>query len=295
MGRPSAWMLGLAALCCAGGLAGCHSRQMEVVDHPRQFAGVAEQDVTFYSASLRHNTTYRVYLPANRSGTGKLPVVYLLHGGGGDFTDWSNDSDVGKYAARGLILVMPEGAFSYWVNSAVAPAERYGDFLVKDLPADVETRFPAAGDREHRAIVGTSMGGFGAVEYALKRPDFFAFAGALSPAIEVTSRGFNWMRFGQSERFRHIFGPKGSEARRAADAFVLVKTADPAKTPYLYVTAGADEPLREPIERFVERLKGRGFAYEYHTMPGGHGWDEWNAQVPRCFEALLSRLGNQGS
>jgi putative tributyrin esterase len=290
MRRPSAWTMGLAVLWCAGSLAGCHSRQADVVDHPRQFPGVAEQDVTFYSASLQHNTTYRVYRPANRNAAGKLPVAYLLHGGGGDYTDWSNNGDAGKYAAQGLILVMPEGAFSYWVNSAEAPGERYGDFLLKDLPADVEARFPAAGDREHRAIVGPSMGGFGAVEYALKRPDMFAFAGALSPAIEVTERGFNWMRFGQSERFRHIFGPKGSEARRAADPFVLVKTADPGKTPYLYLTAGADEPLLDPIERFVARLKQRGFAYEFHTMPGGHGWRVWGAQVPGCFESLLNRV-----
>jgi len=53
------------------------------------------------------------------------------------------------------------------------------------------------------------MGGFGAVVYALKRPDLFAFAGALSPAIEVTSRGFSWARFGQSERFRKILGRRG--------------------------------------------------------------------------------------
>jgi S-formylglutathione hydrolase FrmB len=271
-------------------LAGCHGGKMDLVDSPRRFAGVALQDVTFYSPALNQNAKYRVYLPENVSGAAKLPVVYVLHGGGGDFTDWSNHSDVGKYAARGLIVVMPEGAFSYWVNAQLASADRYGDFLIRDLPADVEKRFPAAGDRNHRAIVGSSMGGFGAVVYALKRPDLFAFAGAMSPAIEVTSRGFSWMRFGQSERFRKIFGPKGSDARRASDPFVLVKTAEPARTPYLYLTAGEDEGLRKPIEGFVEQLKRRGFAYEYHTKPGGHGWDEWNMQLPGCFESLLSRI-----
>jgi len=271
-------------------LAGCHGGKVELVDSPRRFPGVALQDVTFYSTALQQNAKYRVYLPENASGAEKLPVVYVLHGGGGDFTDWSNNSDVGKYAARGLIVVMPEGAFSYWVNAQLAPADRYGDFVVKDLPADVEKRFPASGERNHRAMVGSSMGGFGAVVYALKRPDLFAFAGALSPAIEVTSRGFSWARFGQSERFRKIFGPKGSDARRASDPFVLVKTADPAKTPYLYIGSGENEPLREPIERFVERLKHRRFAYEYHTKPGGHGWDEWNTQMPECFESLLSKI-----
>lgn len=270
--------------------AGCHSRVMELVDRPRSFANVAMQDVTFYSDSLKHNATYRVYLPANRNGSGKLPVVYLLHGGGGDFRDWSNRSDVGQYASRGLILVMPEGAFSYWVNSALVPADRYEDFLVRDLPADVERRFSAAGDREHRSVVGISMGGFAAVELALKRPDLFAFAGALSPAINAPAKRFSWTRWGQSMRLRKTFGDDGSEKRRAVDPFVLVKTADSAQTPYLYIGSGDNEPLRRPIERFVERLKERGFVYEYHTKPGGHGWDEWNAQVPGCFESLLSKI-----
>ena len=97
---PFEWTtLCLAVLCLAGGLAGCRSGEMDVVDHPRQFAGVAEQDVTFYSASLQRNATYRVYLPASPSG--KFAVVYLLHGGGGDYRDRSLYSDVGKYAARG--------------------------------------------------------------------------------------------------------------------------------------------------------------------------------------------------
>ena len=69
-----------------------------------------------------------------------------------------------------------------------------------------------------------------------------------------------------------------------------MKTADLAKTPYLYVTAGENEPLRGPIERFVERLKQRGFTYQFHTKPGGHDWGEWNAQVPGCIESWLSRI-----
>jgi putative tributyrin esterase len=128
------------------------------------------------------------------------------------------------------------------------------------------------------------------VELALKRPDLFAFAGALSPAINAPAKRFSWVRWEQSLRLRKTFGDDGSEKRRAVDPFVLVRAADPAQTPNLYITAGENEPLREPIERFVAKLKRRGFAYEYHTKPGGHDWGEWNAQVPGCFESLLGRI-----
>ena len=211
-------LLSLAVVMLA--LAGCHGGKMHLADAPRRFPGVAMQDVTFYSDSLKHNATYRVYLPANRNGSGKLPVVYLLHGGGGDFRDWSNRSDVGQYASRGLILAMPEGAFSYWVNAALAPADRYEDFLVKDLPADVERRFAAAGDREHRAMIGISMGGFGAVELALRRPELFAFAGALSPAINAPAKRFSWMRWGKARDCAGLSVAMG--ARRAGRSIRLL-------------------------------------------------------------------------
>ncbi len=120
-------------------------------------------DVTFHSAALNRDMPYRAILPARIEPNQKLPVLYLLHGGGGGFRDWSNYSDVAGYAEHGLILVMPEGNSSYYTNSADRPQDRYEDYIVHDLIADVEQRFPAATDRAHRAIAGVSMGGFGAV------------------------------------------------------------------------------------------------------------------------------------
>jgi S-formylglutathione hydrolase FrmB len=101
----------------------------------------------------------------------KLQVLYLLHGSGGGFRDWTNDSDVAGFAASGLLLVMPEGSSSYYTNAVDRPQDRYEDYIVHDLISDVEGRFPIATGRSIRAIVGISMGGFGAV--ALRHPDLF--------------------------------------------------------------------------------------------------------------------------
>jgi S-formylglutathione hydrolase FrmB len=255
------------------------------------------QDVTFFSAALQRQMPYRVFLPAKLDPDHKLPVVYLLHGNGGDYKNWSNYSDVARYAApgegsRGLILVMAEGNSSYYMNAVEKPEDKYEDYLVHDLIADVESRFPAAQNRGNRAIVGASMGGFAAVKLALCRPELFVYAGAISPAIDVPSRRFSLRRRGQSMRFRSIFGLEGSESRRKSDPFILVRTADPARTPYLYLTAGEQEALLEPNRRFAALLKGRGFAYEFHTKPGGHDWGEWDSQIPGCFESLLRHLSS---
>ena len=233
---------------------------------------------------------YRVFLPS-RVGTGtKLPVVYLLHGGNGSFRDWSNDSNVSAYAAKGLILVMPEGEFSYYLNAVEKPNDRFEDYAFGDLVADVESRFPAAKTREDRALIGISMGGFAAAKIALTRPDLFSFVGVLSPPIEITHRRFNLKRWGEWWRIRSIFGPWGSQTRLSRDPLTLIKAANPTKTPFIYLTVGQDEPLLGADRDFAERLRSLHFEYEFHTQPGGHDWGEWNRQIPGCFESLLMHL-----
>jgi S-formylglutathione hydrolase len=248
------------------------------------------EDVTFFSTALNRKMPYRVFLPVKLAPGQRLPVIYLLHGGGGNFRDWSDYSDVAGYAAHGLILVMPEGNTSYYTNAALKPEDKYEDFLVNDLASDVETRFPVAKGRTNRAIIGVSMGGYEAVKLALSRPELFVFAGAISPAIDVPSRHFALRRVEQSWRFRTIFGPDGSRSRRLSDPFFLVQSSDPAKTPYLYLTSGEQEPLLEPNIRFASRLHARHFSYEFHTKPGGHDWAQWDVQMPDCFVALLQHL-----
>ncbi|HUD73862.1 MAG TPA: alpha/beta hydrolase-fold protein, partial [Terracidiphilus sp.] len=223
-------------------LAGCRNSEQALPDRPQLVPGVAMQDVTFFSFALKRQMPYRVFLPGNLAPGQKLPVVYLLHGGNGGFRDWSNDSDVAHYAAQGIILIMPEGAFSYYQNAALKPEEKYEDYLVNDLIVDVETRFPVARGRESRAIIGISMGGFAAIKLALSRPELFAFAGAISPSIDVLHRRFSPKRYGEWWRIRTIFGPSGSNSRLSRDPFMLVQSANPAATPYVYLTAGDRDP-----------------------------------------------------
>lgn len=268
----------------------CHKAQPPHPDHPYIASGVVIEDVTFFSSALGRDMPYRVFLPAHIIAGARLPVVYLLHGGNGSFRDWSNDSQVSNYAARGVILVMPEGAFSYYMNAAEKAEDKYEDFTFTDLISDVESRFPAANTRDTRAIIGISMGGFAAIKIALTRPELFGFVGAFSPSIDILHRRFNLKRTGEWWRVRTIFGPWGSQTRISRDPFALITTADPAKTPYFYLTAGDNEPLADPNRRFAQRLKDLHFSCEFHTKPGGHDWNEWSSQIPGCLESLFRHI-----
>jgi len=268
-------------------LASCHKKDQALqADHPRLTPNVVLRDITFHSAALNRDMQYRVVLPAHVAPGQKLPVVYLLHGGGGGFRDWTNDSDVARFAESGMVLVMPEGGSSYYTNAVDPPQDRYEDYIATDVMADVESKFPVATGRSNRAIVGVSMGGFGAVKLALHHPELFIFAGGLSSAIDVPRRAFSIKRLQQSRHYNSIFGSTGSQTRRENDPFALVRTANPEAAPYFFLTCGEQEGLLPANREFAALLEARHFRHEFHTVPESHDWNQWAAWLPSLFRSL---------
>jgi putative tributyrin esterase len=290
--KTRACRFSLAVLILVFFLDGCgRDKDRLPADHPRLNSGVTKADVIFFSHALNRRIPYRVVLPAAyASRKEKLPALYLLHGGGGGFRDWTNYSDVAGYAGRGLILVMPEGNSSYYVNAADRPQDRYEDYIVQDLIADVEQRFPVAADRQHRAIAGVSMGGFGAIVLGLKHPELFAFVAGLSPALDVPTRPFSWKRISQWRAHRSIFGPWDGGGQRENDPYLLVRAVDSASAPYLFLSCGEQEGLMPANRRFAGLLDGLHLHYEFRAGRGGHDWNQWNMRLPLLFQSLWEHL-----
>lgn len=149
--------------------------------------------LNFQSACLGNNTDVNIILPdkdwektpAAFYGSGKkYKVLYLLHGTFGDYTDWLRKSNIELYASeRNLIVVMPSGANSNYVNwPGFATGYHAWDYLTEELMPLVQGWFPASAAREDNFIAGLSMGGNGAVQYAVGHPEKFAGAASLSNA-----------------------------------------------------------------------------------------------------------------
>ena len=206
---PFLWLsIGLLSSC----------RKPQVQPKPEALpANTVLQDRTFHSAALKADVTYRVIEPTSFKPGQRIRVGYLLHGNGGGFREWSTLSSIGDLAAQGYVLVMPEGHSTYFMNSATNADDRYEDFLTQDLIADAERGLPQSIGRSSRFIVGNSMGGFAAIVVALKHPDLYGFAGALSPPVDFPRRAFTLRRISQSLGIRRIFGPEGSATRFAND------------------------------------------------------------------------------
>src|SRR4026209_2272435 len=139
-----------------------------------------------------------VYLPPGYADGRKYPVLYLLHGIGGDETEWIRvatpdalfDNLIADKAAVPMIVVIPNGralADDSATGNQVAPEKvagfaRFEQDLLDNLIPAIEKKYSALADREHRALAGLSMGGGQTLNFGLGHLDSFAWLRAFPPA-----------------------------------------------------------------------------------------------------------------
>ena len=157
----------------------------------------ALEPVEYDSKTVGTTRRMLVYLPPNYSGDRKYPVLYLLHGIGGNEHEWTGychadvilDNLIADGKALPMILVMPNGRAQkddrIPKDNVFAAAPAFAVFerdLLDDVIPAVEARFSVQADREHRALAGLSMGGGQTLNFGLAHPDVFAWLGAFSAA-----------------------------------------------------------------------------------------------------------------
>jgi putative tributyrin esterase len=176
------------------------------------------ETIQFQSKLVGTTLPYNVVLPADydTSRMTRYPVLYLLHGLTGHYSDWTSRSNVADHVARyRMILVTPEGNDSWYVD-------KYETYILDELIPDVQRRYRTIEARDGRAIAGLSMGGYGAIKFGLKSPQTFAFAASMSGAFGVTR--FTEKDVPQSwHASLKLFGTLDSETRKTNDVFDLIK------------------------------------------------------------------------
>jgi S-formylglutathione hydrolase FrmB len=277
-----------AILCLLFAL-GCRAPLPVAGDHPRVPADARMTDLNLHSAILGHDVPVRIIAPAQIDPGKPLPVVYILHGAGEDYRNWTNETPIAEFAAHNVLLVMPDGLHTYYVNDA--RGHRYEDFFFQELIPAVHEHFPSATkDRAHTAIVGNSRGGFAATLYGLKHPELFSYVVGLSSAMDLSDRHFRWRAPRESLGYRRIFGPRGSAVRRENDPYRLARNLPPAKAPYFDLSCAEHDVLLPSNKAFASLLAQRGFAHRFVIVPGDHDWSVWNGMLPGMEERLLAHL-----
>jgi putative tributyrin esterase len=244
------------------------------------------RDVRFHSASLEREMRYRILFPRGYEKGGRLAVLYLLHGIYGDYKNWDTRTSLHNYAHNlHLLIVMPDADNSWYTNSVSVPADKFEDYIVKDLVSEIDGKYRTIRERHARAIAGLSMGGYGAVKLALKYPELFAFAGSLSGAFNAT-RNLDVLRPEFREKLLAVFGSEGDTSRPENDVFSLLDKPHQIPYPYVYVACGTGDSFLETNRAFVRQLSARNFRYEYHETPGSHTWEYWDAALKPILRAI---------
>ncbi|MCB9728615.1 MAG: prolyl oligopeptidase family serine peptidase [Deltaproteobacteria bacterium] len=257
------------------------------------------------SQALGQRRAVQVWLPPGyaRAPERRYPVIYALHGLGGSDRDFFRLGHLGAHLRRAIadgtlapvIVVAPDGDNGYWTDHAPragAPGARWGSFVAEDLVAWVDARYRTVPDRAHRALVGVSMGGYGALSLALTHPKVFGAAVSLSGAlfVEVPSH---------RPVYREVWGdpPDPAWFARASPQALLASLPLDAPMPAIYLHVGKDDPLgfAEMAARAHRTLAAREVEHVYRVTPGGHTWSIWEAETPRWLAFVGAWLGREAA
>jgi S-formylglutathione hydrolase FrmB len=224
----------------------------------------------YRSEALQKNVQAEILHP-DASMTGPFHVMLLLHGLSDDQSIWMRRTSIERYLdGVPLIVVMPDGGRGWYTDAREGYA--YETALAVELPSFIERMFHTA---LPWAVSGLSMGGYGALKFALKYPERFASAVSHSGALGMGH--FAGSRDAEFDReVLRVFGPDPSGGED--DLFALASRLS-GEAPALRFDCGTDDFLLDSNRAFAAHLSELGVAHEFQEFPGGHDWGYWDEHV----------------
>lgn len=229
----------------------------------------------------------RVADPAEFYGNGeKYPVLWLLHGTYGDHTDWLRKTMIEIYAReKNLIVVMFSGMnanYSDWPDFGIG--YNTWDYLTKELMPIVYNWLPASDKREDNFLAGLSMGGTGAIQYAVGFPDKFAATAVLSWApYDFRTIEADGSPFGEHRQALITKNAGGADAYLKGVENVWDRLPEfnrLAVKPRLFFSMGDKDFLYEYYKKFRVYAQEIGLDATFEELPGyGHEWRFWDIAI----------------
>jgi enterochelin esterase-like enzyme len=231
--------------------------------------------LTWFSETVGNNQDAVIYTPPGFSNAEKYPVLYLLHGIGGDEFEWLNggqpqvifDNLYAENKMEPMLVVMPNGRAmkdDRATGNVFAPEKQaaFANFekdLLNDLIPFIEKNYPVISDREQRAIAGLSMGGGQSLNFGLGNLDKFAWVGGFSSAPNTKS----------------------------PEELLSDPDAAKEKLKLLWLSCGDKDGLINISNRTSDFLKENGVPHIYEVYDGNHDFGVWKASLYRFSQLLF--------
>lgn len=222
---------------------------------------------TYESKTLGTTRTMRVWTPAGyEKSTQKLPVLYLIHGGGDTDTSWPGagaagnilDNLLAEGKMKPMIVVMPNGSID--VNGDfTGEVPLFAQDMVTDIIPYIEQNYRCLTDRKNRAMAGLSMGGMETLETCLQNIDMFNYVWVLSSSFKP-----------------------GSDFRQEAERLGVFEHADKINRTwrvFAFTQGGPTDIAYKNGQDCRKVFDEAGVKYEYNEVSGGHSWEAWRQNL----------------
>ena len=203
------------------------------------------------------------------------PVIYLLHGYGGNAKTWIGvKPDLPQIAdEKGIIFVCPDGKNSWYWDSPKDPSYRYETFVSSELIKYIDSEYPTVKDRSGRAITGLSMGGHGAMWLSFRHKDVFGAAGSTSGGVDIRPFPNNW------EMSKQL----GSESdnQEVWNRHTAITQIDRIKNGELAIIfdCGYSDFFFEVNNDFHKKLLKYKIDHDFLVRPGSHNGEYWKNSI----------------
>ena len=305
---------GLAAASIIGagaawsGVTPAHAAGLEVTDHATDgrmetytFSSPSFSGVTPPLSPAGSNPHANVLLPADYASSGKrYPVLYLFHGGGGNYTQYDRELNIRAMTeGRDLIVVMPDAGVSWHCNPVSARNRKrdWETFQIDELIPWVDATFRTFPEQAGRAVSGFSMGGFGALKYIAKYSDKFASVSAHSGPANLRSKAVEgivpnliiaWANLTSHAEFgQPVYGRwprwhqdlitadnpiENIESYRNKRIFLVAGTSRVSDIPQVgtIINTLTEDTVLNTQREFAAALDSAGIKYERFEESGGH-------------------------
>jgi len=211
---------------------------------------------------------------AENSQETRFPVLYLLHGAYGCYSDWSKKADLHRLADEyGVVIVCPDGQDSWYFDSPVDPKMQFETYVSKELVAYIDSHYRTHANRFMRAITGLSMGGHGSLFLAWRHPDVFWSCGSMSGNMDITQFPDKW-------HIKDRLGELADNPQRWRDHAVCnlvdqlkASTLQPAQN--IIIDDGLNDIFIKNNIALHDQLVEAGIEHDFTVRPGRHSWDYW--------------------
>lgn len=254
-------------------------------------------DLHFHPAKLGISTSVSLYIPENRTAAdargGKYPVLWMLHGGGGNHHAFLFGSLITSYAEQyGIALIMPDGQNSSWVDMTYGP--KWETYLTDSLREFVFANFPISDAVEDNFIAGVSMGGYGAIHTALHHPELYAKACGMGSGVWLPMKYASGLTAKSElttldQSLEASFGPRQTVVGSQYDCVALAQKAvtNGTKLPAMLSCCGTKDFSYQENVSFRDTLDQLGVKMKWLETDAGHEDKAWNTFMPQMFAWLM--------